>query len=192
MSRSLFIFKRNNWLLFYINNFQERQKSIQDIRKTQWFKNGIRVFCAIYDPPKKINSLDKQRYFNFLKNMRSNKGVQLSCLPATSFFWSTFTPNLLTNSTLEGNIWPIRLELEIDWQYLGANSGIATTCSRKTAQVFLATAVIASADWLGLFCSLICTNCYGRFCFNIVPDLTVVVDIWHFNKEMDDASVFLD
>lgn len=34
--------------------------------------NGIRFILAIYGAPKKIDSIDRLRYLNFVKNTRSN------------------------------------------------------------------------------------------------------------------------
>lgn len=74
------MFEKRNNLIDNAKVFTPTDSS-QDIINT----NGIRVLIVMYGVPKEINSLDKYRYLNFVKNMRSNKSVQhLLPLPPTS------------------------------------------------------------------------------------------------------------
>lgn len=43
--------------------------------------NGIHFILAMYGAPNKIDSIDRFRYLGFVKNTRSNRRVNLSCLP---------------------------------------------------------------------------------------------------------------
>lgn len=46
--------------------------------------NGIHFMLAMYGALKIIDSIDRFRYLSFLKNTRSNRRVNLSCLPPTT------------------------------------------------------------------------------------------------------------
>ncbi|GBO00185.1 hypothetical protein AVEN_172957-1 [Araneus ventricosus] len=160
--------------------------------------NGTRFLLAMYGAPKKIDSIDKHRFLSFVKNTRSNKRVQLSCLPQTS----AAAYQHLYRVYYQVQVW---LDNELDpenWGWVLKDKSLEPiqTLFLPTPEKLLNTIFCNCKKGCnynyfckkgGLFCSQVCSNCQGKSCSNIESN-TTDEDTYDINEEISDPSFFLE
>lgn len=126
-----------------------------------------------------MESIDKYRFLNFVKNTRNNKRVQLSCLPPTSasayqhVFCVFYQGQVWLGNQLNPEDWgwklmnnslePIRTLLPpapeklLNTIFCNCKKGCTNNCGCRK---------------VGLFCSPVCTNCQGHSCTNAESNAT--------------------
>lgn len=152
----------------------------------------------MYGAPKKMQSIDKYRYLSFVKNTRNNKRVQLSCLPPTyasayqHLFRVFYKVQVWLGNDLNPEDW--------GWKLMNNNLEPIQTLLPPAPEKLLNTIFCnckkgctnnCGCRKVGLYCSLVCTNCRGQSCTNIESNATDE-DRFEIDEDITDISLFLE